>query len=721
MRMPWAGGTDSPQFSAVDLNGDGINDLFVFDRVGDRIETFISNGDGSDTMYTYAPQYETVFPAGLQHWVILADYNHDGIPDLFTYCQGPDYPGIRVYKGSRQNGVLHYDLVKPYLQYPDTPYYPGLFTNLLDIPSIADVNGDGYLDVLVYNQYGSTISYYENQTGIGGGTGHYDIDSFALQQITTCWGNILQSRTTNQITLDVSCKGGTGYIGPDTGIPKDLRHSGNSLYPFTDPVYRDVDLLNGNLSYNSLFLLRNCGNTTLANVCEYDSIFLECDVPIIMPSYPAAFGLNISNDSVSDLLVSPNIEGPYTVGAGSARNVLNVQYYKGTGDTSCWYSYQGDSFLVHHMLDFGTMSRPLFYDLDGDGLLDMVVSGYGYYQYNANNLSPVAFYKNTGTATQPRFTLQTLDYDSLSQLQIFDFNVSFGDMDGDGKNDMVAGDINGDIYFLKNTSTTGGSTFPALTANWSNTMGIGVNLFSSPIVYDLNGDSLPDLIVGTQAGTLTYFWNYGTRQNPVFSSDSSNTYLGNISVAVGSSTLGYSQPFIRIDSAGNQLLFVGSMSGQVHEYLINPANLKAGSFIQIDSDFMHTFTGQTSNISIADINNDGKLEYLLGTAAGGVLLYSDSLWDTSTLPLAVSKVAPPENGMRIYPNPAKDYFSCITENGFVDPQVQVFDITGQLAPAEVTFNNGQLNVKTAVMGSGFYIVCVYDEGRSYRGKVIVAK
>ena len=33
---PWMGGLNAPQFSNIDVNGDGVKDLFVFDRQGDR-------------------------------------------------------------------------------------------------------------------------------------------------------------------------------------------------------------------------------------------------------------------------------------------------------------------------------------------------------------------------------------------------------------------------------------------------------------------------------------------------------------------------------------------------------------------------------------------------------------------------------------------------------------------------------------------------------------
>ena len=43
-KFPWAGGMNSCQFGQVDMNMDGIKDLFVFDRHGDRIMTFVNGG-----------------------------------------------------------------------------------------------------------------------------------------------------------------------------------------------------------------------------------------------------------------------------------------------------------------------------------------------------------------------------------------------------------------------------------------------------------------------------------------------------------------------------------------------------------------------------------------------------------------------------------------------------------------------------------------------------
>ncbi len=40
LKYAWAGGLNNAQFSAVDLNGDGVQDQFIFDRTGDKDYTY---------------------------------------------------------------------------------------------------------------------------------------------------------------------------------------------------------------------------------------------------------------------------------------------------------------------------------------------------------------------------------------------------------------------------------------------------------------------------------------------------------------------------------------------------------------------------------------------------------------------------------------------------------------------------------------------------------
>ena len=59
---PLSGGINAGQFSNIDLNLDGVMDLVVFDKSGNKISPFI-NENGT---YTYAPKYREYFPLNLK-------------------------------------------------------------------------------------------------------------------------------------------------------------------------------------------------------------------------------------------------------------------------------------------------------------------------------------------------------------------------------------------------------------------------------------------------------------------------------------------------------------------------------------------------------------------------------------------------------------------------------------------------------------------------------
>ena len=92
---PWAGGLNTIQPSNIDLDLDGIKDLFVFDRTGNKIRTFINKGTAGVVNFKYNPQYENKFPP-LHDWALLVDYNCDGKEDIFSYSDWGG--GFDVYK-----------------------------------------------------------------------------------------------------------------------------------------------------------------------------------------------------------------------------------------------------------------------------------------------------------------------------------------------------------------------------------------------------------------------------------------------------------------------------------------------------------------------------------------------------------------------------------------------------------------------------------------------
>lgn len=80
--MAWGGGFNRPEFAIGDINGDGLQDLVVLEPwIG--LRTFINTGTATSPKYVYAPKYALNFPP-VTDYIVLADYNDDHVPDLFT-------------------------------------------------------------------------------------------------------------------------------------------------------------------------------------------------------------------------------------------------------------------------------------------------------------------------------------------------------------------------------------------------------------------------------------------------------------------------------------------------------------------------------------------------------------------------------------------------------------------------------------------------------------
>ena len=163
--MPWNGGFNAPQFSNIDLNQDNVTDMISFDRQGDMLRTYIHLPASGRWMLDWS--YAADFPP-LVDWVLAADYDQDGIEDLFTSSSVSGVAGITVYKGSYANGHWSFkeklDRGKSYLQVTAGGGLTNLYVSWDDIPAITDIDGDGDLDILVFEPGGSFISYFANQS-----------------------------------------------------------------------------------------------------------------------------------------------------------------------------------------------------------------------------------------------------------------------------------------------------------------------------------------------------------------------------------------------------------------------------------------------------------------------------------------------------------------------------------------------------------------------------
>ena len=200
MHNAWAGGMNACQFSKIDLNMDGIEDLFVFDKsaingveYGNRIMTFVY--DPLLEKYQYSPEYISFFPE-LKNWVLLIDYNQDSKVDIFT-CD-PNLSSVAVYTNTSESN-LSFDFYKTL--YSDAGFVPQpLYVDRDDIPAIADIDGDSDFDILTFSPNGSYLYFHENKSMQMDGNN----DSIYLYRSDNCWGRFKEADLTNSVTLNLT-------------------------------------------------------------------------------------------------------------------------------------------------------------------------------------------------------------------------------------------------------------------------------------------------------------------------------------------------------------------------------------------------------------------------------------------------------------------------------------------------------------------------------------
>src|SRR5690554_1168860 len=147
--FPWTGGLNHAQFSSIDVDFDGNEDLFIFDRSANQIRVFLKKEENGVFSYEYFHASKDLFPADLRYRVALVDYNNDGKKDIFTYGIG----GVKVYKNiGNANTGLQWQLITERIQSIYSNNSPSnLYVSSVDIPAFIDVDGDGDMDILTFD------------------------------------------------------------------------------------------------------------------------------------------------------------------------------------------------------------------------------------------------------------------------------------------------------------------------------------------------------------------------------------------------------------------------------------------------------------------------------------------------------------------------------------------------------------------------------------------
>ncbi|CCH55911.1 FG-GAP repeat protein [Fibrisoma limi BUZ 3] len=553
LRNPWAGGLNATQYSTVHLNGDAREDLVVYDRTTNKISTFVAvENPAGGIAWQYAPEYEAAFPRTF-NWLQLVDYDMDGKKDLFVSGTGLT---PLVYRNDSQNGQVKFAVKADTILAEGFSGIINLYIAPSDKPAIVDYDDDGDVDILAYDVLGNFISYFQNMS-----MERTKKPGLDFKRIGLCWGRFSSNQFCNDFVFGIQCGDDDGQSTfPSSGR---VLHTGNTVTVIDTDGDGKKDLLLGHVSCQNISRLRSNGpNNEKAAYIGFDSLF-PAQQPIILPAFPSTFWEDVDGDGVKDLLASPNVSfnegqlmdfrasGWYYKNQGTNQlpdfRLVQKDFLQndmldlgesaapaladldGDGDVDLLVGYSGERIGTSYRAGLwyfenkGTPAKPAFErtnadylgirqslalsdvvpaftDVDGNGSLDLVLTG-----VSQKGVEIRVLFNQAGPGAAARY--------DLAQAQLWptpDF-VGPGDLptitdvDRDGRPDLLIGKAEGTIQYYRNTGTP---TSPSLQLQNQQFGGFKIDTETrarSLVLSDLNGDRINELVAATNSGQVRIY------------------------------------------------------------------------------------------------------------------------------------------------------------------------------------------------------------------------
>lgn len=720
-----AGGLNQPQFSNIDFNNDGRQDLFVFDKTGSKTLAFVSQTVGNSIQYRYAPEYEGFFPKGSE-FMRLADFDDDGKPDVWTY----NGETLEIYKNN-STGVLSFSNLGSQVTQdnvsPDATgaYTKRRFTHIRGCqPAIVDLDGDEDLDFVTnLNLLGSKMMLIRSITADLG----LPLSTLEFETVDKCFGGI-DERGGEMIT-NADCLFFESY--------KKKHASSKTLLFFDNDEDGDLDLFYGSSEKEEypIYFFHN-DRVELGyykdTFTSIDTNYFSQDIKSQMPIAPMMSYVDIDLDGELDLILSTNEGDKSSYPIHETQNVLMFINDEDTDNPI--FNFKQNDFLGGDMIDFGGRTSPAFGDLDGDGDEDLIIATNGDHYITGDTSDRLVYFENVGNAADPVFRLMDMDYLGLSASNYRGLSPIFADLDGDNDLDLYLGKQEGTIAAYINSGTPTSPVFGLQTERFAE---IETNGSAAPYFYDMNGDGTLDLLLGSLRGSIAYYENTGSANVPVFTLKKEE--LGGIVVnelirsskinpdgSLGDTLLpaftAYSVPRVIHWSESSIGLAVGSQEGFVRLYEI-PVDLNS-TFAEVVDYMNQDFTfepytkdwGAHAVPGIADLDGDGISDILVGNSRGGV----NYLKGNERLVNSLNPPKKPREEFVLAPNPATSSFTIYTKDNrpFV---YEIHNLAGKVIATGESRRGAVIQLDQAI-SNGVYFVNVKSDTDFYSTqKLIISK
>lgn len=426
----------------ADMNGDGLNDIiFKFNGTQDIRILLNTNSGGELATSDFATEIVLTSELGNYGGMSIADVNGDGKPDILASDDGDIGIFESIYSGGAFTAGA---FVTAYLfQASGNSTYP-------TSPIAADLNGDSRPDLVVgiTNTTPRRISIYENVNG--------SAPLISVNTVSPLAGNVGSTVTITGSNFSSTPSENYVYFGASEATVLTASQTELTVSVPAGATYAPVSVRKGELMsrYHLPF------QTTFSSGVTFDNTHF---------APPMEFALSGANYDIE--VMDLDLDGKPDIAAEGGS--LLTYFFHNTYSTGAITT----SSLAAAGVTNSSAANGRLVDADGDGLADLV--------------SP------NGRAYQNLSTPGSISFSTDVSLGLGDSNIDFGDLNLDGKQDLViAAGGSSSIRVMENRSKVGpfvsvgvfGTFAPNVTVAKPSTGG-GV------VVTDLDNDGFPDVAV----------------------------------------------------------------------------------------------------------------------------------------------------------------------------------------------------------------------------------